>query len=107
MTIAMHSRTSWRAVDATSTIGQVDGTFAGTIQRVGDRFDATTDTGRTLGAFPSAADAERALERAADLNPNRVHVASRMSRPDALHAGVFIAGILATGAVAVLALVSL
>lgn len=107
MTIAMHSRTSWRAVDATSTIGRVDGTFAGTIQRVGDRFDATTETGRSLGAFASAADAERALERAADLDPQRVHLISRMSRTDALHAGVFIAGILATGTVSVLALVSL
>jgi hypothetical protein len=63
MTIAMYSRTTWRAVEPDFTVGQTDGEFAGTVARVGVRFVATTNRGEKLGAFRTIAAAERALER--------------------------------------------
>lgn len=107
MTIAMYCRTSWREVEENFTVGQMDGEFAGTIERRADRFTATTGTGTELGEFRSAAAAERALERAAEQANGRPPQTARGARESMINSTVLLAGILATGTAAVLALVSL
>lgn len=90
MTIAMYSRTSWREVETGFAVGQMDGEFAGTIERRGDRFVATTGTGEQLGAFRSHAAAEQALERHVDEPQQHVHhplIASAL-----LSLGIVVAG---------------
>lgn len=68
MSIAIYNRTSWREVAPEFAVGEVDGNFAGTVERVGDRFVATNGLGERIGAYRSAESAQRALERAADLD---------------------------------------
>jgi hypothetical protein len=105
MTIAMYSRTSWREVERNFTVGQMDGNFAGTIERRGKKFAATTGTGDQLGTFRSAASAERALERATEAAAGPSAVAS--TRHSLLSTSVLLASIAATAAVAISALVTL
>lgn len=66
MTIAMSSRTSWREVEPQFSVAQVDGEFAGTVERRGDRFHAVSGTGVVLGDFRTADGAQRAIERAVE-----------------------------------------
>lgn len=107
MTIAMYSRTSWREVEENFTVGQMDGEFAGTIERRDDGYTATTGTGAELGEFRTAAAAERALERAAEQATGRPTRSARSARDSMINSTVLMAGILTTGTAAVLALVSL
>ncbi len=65
MTLALYSRTSWRQVDTDFSVGQTDGEFTGTIERIAGRFHATSNVGVKLGSFRSVDAAERALEDAA------------------------------------------
>lgn len=65
MTIALYSRTSWREVDTDFVVGQTDGDFTGTIERVDGRYLATSNIGVKLGSFRSVDAAQRALENAA------------------------------------------
>ena len=107
MTIAMYSRTSWREVEPNFTVGQMDGEFAGTIERRGNRYAATTGTGTELGQFRSADAAERALERAAEQEGGYPAESARGKSEMVVSSSVLLAGILATGTAAVVALVSL
>lgn len=107
MTIAMYSRTAWREVEPNFTVGQMNGEFAGTIERVGDRFEATTGIGEALGSYRSAAAAERALERAAEQRPEYTGAATLEGRRSVALTACMLAGIVATSAAAITALVSL
>jgi len=105
MTIALYSRTSWREVEENFTVGQMDGNFAGTIERRDGRFEATTGAGERLGGFRSEAAAQRALERATATLTDRPATAS--AREALLRTSVLLTGIAATGAAAIMALVTL
>ncbi len=100
MTIALYSRTSWREVDTDFTVGQTDGEFAGTVERVDGRFLATTSVGVKLGSFRSADAAQRALEDAAESGAGRTPV-GRWQLP------VIIASLATVCATALTAVVSL
>lgn len=71
MSIAIYNRTSWREVAPEFAVGEVDGNFAGTVERVGERYVATNGLGERVGAYRSVETAQRALERAADLDGGR------------------------------------
>jgi hypothetical protein len=108
MTIAMYSRTSWRDVEPDFTVGQTDGEFTGTIERIDARFHATTNVGEALGSFRSREAAERALERSAAQRGQQSAEPARSARDAALlKAAALMAGIAATGAAGIIAAVTL
>lgn len=108
MTIAMYSRTSWRDVEPDFTVGQTDGEFAGTIERLGARFVATTNVGERLGSFRSRQAAERALERSAVRRGQQPDASAHSPRDVALlTAAALLTGIAATGALAIASAVAL
>lgn len=108
MTIAMYSRTSWRDVEPDFTVGQTDGEFTGTIERIDARFHATTNVGEALGSFRSRNAAEQALERSAVQRGQLVTEPSRSARDIVLlKASALMAGIAATGAAGIIAAVTL
>ena len=108
MTIAMYSRTSWRDVEPDFTVGQTDGEFTGTIERIDSRFHATTNVGEALGSFRSRNAAERALERSAVQRGQQTAEPARSARDAVLlKASALMIGIAASGVAGVIAVVAL
>ncbi len=66
MDIAIDRRASWREVEPAFAVGEIDGNFAGTIERRDGQHFATSGLGESLGSFATAAAAQDALERAAE-----------------------------------------
>ncbi len=102
MTIAVHRRTTWRAVQPDLLVGQEGGDFAGTIEARDGRFTATSGLGRRLGRFRSAAAAQAALEADAAVQAPRSERDARM-----IQLAIFFTGIAAAGTVAIAAMVTL